>query len=1155
MAFSLGVSLLDGRSGHSIHLRNLGVNFIEHCIKTAQLDSQQLSNIKNQFWSLVFCEFGTFDALNERVLLKEKVTNCMASLACKLWLKPEDDPSNWNDFFEQGILENVLKSQQVTGNEHLRRQEFALLTISQLVNLIRTQPASSSAPSHSDSQFLSEDRRLQLHSGLEIVLPPFADWLFQNFPLAISSNVNSNVLNAAVSCFRSICTWMNNLNISGIEAFLQSSFTALKRAKDDDDDDLVMNILDTLQIYFSLRAFQPSEFKILEFYLLSLYPNICELLQKYSQDSDDLGYQKLKVLIDCYFCIGNRYICNRKNPLITSNFKELISLFIEIGNIPSLSIYLDLLEFISNVLKCNSVSLKPHLPKLFLLIAGRLGKAFSEDRRSNYNVIDFEELAEFKEFHKLARVRSGDLIKLLTLQFPDQLLEFSYNALGTFIQGNSWNSYQWEGLLLIEEYISRGLLENQQKQFFNRSSTLLLHLQLFTVYGPLPTEDSVLERWIAGVKSFTVLQGIDCPADDFRRSVEALFNLATTPGRSDSIRSLAAASILKLADTNSSLFLPLLEPLLSAVSPLLSGSTGSWERRLFSELILIFMSQPELSNEKQMVLFSAVADPLVELLKTAKSVLLNGDPVISLMKSIGFDELSSQVLSPSCRKFSSDLNLLLSTLQILFKRIGPLVQSKPQSLVVQTCLQVLDELVGFLMLMIQCVHRIGTRETWKYYFNNSEMEFNHFYPKMQEYLEIGSNNNEDTDESSAPPGSTPLVHISGWTRHYRQNCYLVLGSAATCFGNYFYSLPQLSERFMSQPLSSLESLNLADWNVLIKLLLKPVLSSAPRELIPVLVGASLTGLLALLSGKLEEEWSLVLTAISSSKPATGVALSLEMSREAKCITLSNGFIVFLNELFNVSSIDSVKTVSLLTALEQDNLLPNLYSNDNSIGLPATWLFSEAPVELLYSLNDFICKAMITWPRSVGVYNRLITFQIRLLSGMMARPDLPKREFLSKSINYALSCWCLAGWTDFQTTLIALLNEQYKWAFLMSAMEQHTGPMLFDNDTVRFVKYSNNNNIPTVFESQFISKFINTPRAEMLQLRPSILCTEIPKSQRTALRNFLQKYSKPQLHRSEDLKQKELSNRLTEMKKRLNRGNLEQESENFDSLLSDLFNNN
>ena len=44
----------------------------------------------------------------------------------------------------------------------------------------------------------------------------------------------------------------------------------------------------------------------------------------------------------------------------------------------------------------------------------------------------------------------------------------------------------------------------------------------------------------------------------------------------------------------------------------------------------------------------------------------------------GFDELRNIELSQSCRKFSSDLNLLLSTLQILFKRIAPLVQAQPQ---------------------------------------------------------------------------------------------------------------------------------------------------------------------------------------------------------------------------------------------------------------------------------------------------------------------------------------------------------------------------------------------------------------------------------------------------------------------------------------------
>ena len=201
MTFQLGTSLLDARNGHPLHLRNLGANFIEHSIKTAQLDSNQQQILKNQFWSLVFCEIGAFDACNEKILLKEKVASCMAQLACKLWLRPEDDPYQWNDFFEGGILESVLKAQNISGAEHLRRQEFALLTISYLINFIR-----------SNETIFSEERRLQLHSGLEIVLPPFTDWLFQNFPSAVSSNVSWNVLTAALRCFSSFCVWMGNLN-------------------------------------------------------------------------------------------------------------------------------------------------------------------------------------------------------------------------------------------------------------------------------------------------------------------------------------------------------------------------------------------------------------------------------------------------------------------------------------------------------------------------------------------------------------------------------------------------------------------------------------------------------------------------------------------------------------------------------------------------------------------------------------------------------------------------------------------------------------------------------------------------------------------------------------------------------------------------------
>ena len=62
----------------------------------------------------------------------------------------------------------------------------------------------------------------------------------------------------------------------------------------------------------------------------------------------------------------------------------------------------------------------------------------------------------------------------------------------------------------------------------------------------------------------------------------------------------------------------------------------------------------------------------------------------------------------------------------------------------------------------------------------------------------------------------------------------------------------------------------------------------------------------MLGGKLEQEWNLVFAANSSSKPATGAALSLEMSREAKCNNLSHGFITFLSDILNVPSIDNLK---------------------------------------------------------------------------------------------------------------------------------------------------------------------------------------------------------------------------------------------------------
>ena len=116
--------------------------------------------------------------------------------------------------------------------------------------------------------------------------------------------------------------------------------------------------------------------------------------------------------------------------------------------------------------------------------------------------------------------------------------------------------------------------------------------------------------------------------------------------------------------------------------------------------------------------------------------------------------------------------------------------------------------------------------------------------------------------------------------------------------------------------------------------------------------------------------------------------------------------------------------------------------------------------------------MTNWPRNVGVYGRLVNLQVRLITGIMGRSDFPlsnRSKFLSQSVNFALYAWMSNFWTDFQNNLIALLTEQYKWSFLLAASENYSGPMIFDSNTINFIKKLNNK-IESSFERELITKF-------------------------------------------------------------------------------------
>lgn len=86
------------------------------------------------------------------------------------------------------------------------------------------------------------------------------------------------------------------------------------------------------------------------------------------------------------------------------------------------------------------------------------------------------------------------------------------------------------GLLLVEESVSK--IKEKGKDSDDSGSSCsewyLKHLQLLTVHCPVPINPTVLSRWIAAVRNFSTLLSDSCPADDFRRTVECLFNIAIT---------------------------------------------------------------------------------------------------------------------------------------------------------------------------------------------------------------------------------------------------------------------------------------------------------------------------------------------------------------------------------------------------------------------------------------------------------------------------------------------------------------------------------------------------------------------------------------------------------------------------------------------------
>lgn len=1137
----MGLSLLDCRSGFPLHLRNLGANFVEYSLKstfeTLFSPAEQLQ-AKELLWSAAFA-YPSALMPDEKPLIKDKMASALALLACRLWLRPETDIVQWNGFFDVDLM-GVLTDPSSDGSLVLLRQELALLTVSRLIELVRAGTTNTSEESEQSSTFvLSEVRRVQLHSGLEIVLPGFFSWIFDNFPQAVKqAQTQTRVIEAAVACFHSACTWLHPMDINGISNFISSCFVLLNILPASEG--LVLSILEALQLMFAQRAFTPSETVLIENMLSEqVLSQITVILQRFlsisDPDSDDFeaNYQAAKLTVEIMCNLANRFVGHRKNPIVhPSGVSAYLNFLLQISHIPSLVVVMEIDDawlsiirspaFMENHKKSVSTVLSSLLMQKMVHLAG----VRSEHYQRPFNKIDFEDSSEFSHFWKLSHNRALDLIRTLASVFPNQCLQMTYNALGSFVQSGTiqQNPKQWEALLQAQEAVIKGVSRPDEA-----TELLVNHLQLLQIHAPLPQTEALLNRWVDVVRQIVSGLGNSCPPPDFERSIQLLYSLATNSDAPLSVQNSAASALVRLADTNPTLFLPLLEGLLGAVSPHLSGNTASSQRKLFSELVLILMAQPSISLERQAELFASVADPLVNLLQNAKATLFStSDPCRSLMLAVGCADLQNPKSSPEAKKCRSDLNTLIATLQILFKRVGPL----PHGPAKEACSNVLDELVSFLMLMIQCTHRMYGKAAWE---------------GLEAQYQIFKNELGQTEVENSSEGTSAARQVAGWTKNCRQTCYQTLSLATSHFSRQFFALPSIVDRFMSQALSYLDCLQLQDWSMLLKFLLLPTLTSCTEQhLMPQLAGGCLTGLLAVLVPQLNVYWEAVRAAVNSA--AQGSALSAEIEREQIAISVTSTLFNFLSEvIFSTSKHDT--TVSLAACLQTDELLPLLPFEYTAVG---QWFINGATFELQHQLLSYILTST-SYPRSPGHYVKCLALVNYLVASILSRKDVPIEQrtlLLSQTITVGLSLLSEPSWNDFTTSTVALLTELYKWSFLSAAFVKYSAHQLFNDDAKTFL--NQNTKLSFEFEERLLAVADN--KQSVLGLRQSVLLAETLKSQRAAMRailttNFKTKIELSSKSHSKESAERDLASKLTEMKKRLVTS-----KPIFDDLdLSDIFN--
>ncbi|KAK9762432.1 karyopherin [Basidiobolus ranarum] len=913
---------LASKDKFSDEVRHVGLGMIENSVRYhwSVYSEEEKVSIRENIVSLIL--EGTHDILTERKFIKEKVASIFVEIAKRTW------PSKWpqmdmllRDMYyrSQTTQEYALMIYRSLAEDvfeyddpivELRRKELRAAMICSVVSEVAL---ASQYPDGLKKETDDEAVVMRGEAGNEGWLIRWAQGLE-----SLTSQWNSDRSRGAeILAISTLNTIAAHLDWVASKAIAETRIIGLLcTLLSFDSHGIRMGAVECLLIVFG-RNFPQFEdrstviWPVLDEGGLELI--FAAYTKIYQANVEPLGsneYLFMKRMFQTIIVLGVNNICFKKNSsLIPKQFKQYISLINTLSENQSILLSSMITEFWIVALKHDYISKQEavieQFPYLLNLTFRHLHKVeTTEDFPSlitqRYAADDFETQTEFRGFEDGLRTRMVDILKLMVVSKPLDVLSWMYEKVSTFLDAPADTSnrnaqgmcttrspyyIQFDAHMTLLESVLGGLSvevisnpkdENQQAtqmQVIMAMNGLLTKLIDFQYPDTL-----IVTRQLPGIVVFGKLMKVDSSC--LMSALQKIFTFVTFQLDGENVDKLseptlqlrrkASTSLVRLGVTIPDVLMGIFSDIMSAVQPLIQGDgLRPPEKNYIFEWLLAIGHHSTSSLDQKKSIFTSVLDPFMQ--EWCSPEIQNAIASQSaFMQYIGINDYVSAVtkvnndssISPSTSldrdytqpsqnnrtKILRTINALSLFLRRTLDPNAKLGSSSPED---QFWFPYLEYILPNLLSLIRCLHGLWNTQNWQSY-PQEALAVLEMSPNERTLL-IGGVPSKRHDALAPQSLEYATSVYTSWFGNIRQSSYSVLGMLTT-IENGFYNIPALNEYLVNSLFESVSNVSTRHWKSLITLVIRPLIVHCIPERLEATFNSFLPSMIRFINDRLQTEW-------------------------------------------------------------------------------------------------------------------------------------------------------------------------------------------------------------------------------------------------------------------------------------------------------------